>query len=296
MILLALLLQTATAQEPPEIIVPAPARPSAQTPATIVVEPVAMFVAACDADGDGLTERYELTPCVQRSFEAIDTAKTGKLRYFAFADWALRYLGDRNALPSPFDVDKDGDNMVSLDELQAQFQKLGIDVTLQQSPLTYSAAMLGQRFECDRAVLAFGDDAQVRPGAAQGIDQGLAQQRFVFGDHDTGRHRVHPFGQRAGAGRGRQQRIPRRQGPNPGARRAGQELSSSRSSRSSWAFSSTTKSSRPASRSFMAIPMPENPVPMTMMSLVITVRILSVSEYHAKVCQATPGLAEEGQR
>ncbi len=124
MILLALLLQTAVAQEPPEIIVPGPARPSAQTPATMVVEPVAMFVAACDADGDGLTERYELTPCVQRSFEAIDTAKTGKLRYFAFADWALRYLGDRNALPSPFDVDKDGDNMVSLDELQAQFQKL----------------------------------------------------------------------------------------------------------------------------------------------------------------------------
>jgi peptide/nickel transport system substrate-binding protein len=31
--------------------------------------------------------------------------------------------------------------------LQAQFQKLGIDVTLQQSPLTYSAAMLGQRFD-----------------------------------------------------------------------------------------------------------------------------------------------------
>jgi hypothetical protein len=35
--------------------------------------------------------------------------------------------------------------------------------------------MLGQRFKRDRAVLAFGDDAQVRPCTAQRFDQGLAQ-------------------------------------------------------------------------------------------------------------------------
>ncbi|WP_200940689.1 EF-hand domain-containing protein [Sphingomonas sp. Leaf339] len=120
---LMLLAQTVP-QEAPEIIVPGPARPSAQTPATMVVEPAAMFVAACDMDGDGITTRSELQECVARSFATIDTGHTGSMRYFAFADWAQRYLGDRNALPSPFDVDKDGDDQVTLAELQTQFSKL----------------------------------------------------------------------------------------------------------------------------------------------------------------------------
>jgi hypothetical protein len=122
LVLAAVLLpQTATG---PDIVVQPPAKPSAQTPATLVVEPVAMFLASCDADQDGITTRSEMQACVATSFAAIDTAKTGRLRYFAFADWAERFLGDRNALPSPFDVDTDGDNMVTLDELQAQFSKL----------------------------------------------------------------------------------------------------------------------------------------------------------------------------
>ena len=43
----------------------------------------------------------------------------GKLGYLAFADWAERWLGDRNALPSPFELDTDGDNAVTLAELDA---------------------------------------------------------------------------------------------------------------------------------------------------------------------------------
>lgn len=126
MLALALLLQAAA--PPPsqegDVVVLAPSRPSAQTPATMVVEPAAMFVAACDTDGDGTTRRDELEACVARSFAAVDTAGAGRLRYLAFADWAERYLGDRNALPSPFDVDRDIDGAVTLDELQRQFSRL----------------------------------------------------------------------------------------------------------------------------------------------------------------------------
>ncbi|MDP1027626.1 EF-hand domain-containing protein [Sphingomonas sp. KR1UV-12] len=124
MILLALLLQAATPPAGTDILVTAPPKPFAQTPATMVVEPVAMMIAACDADGDGETMRSEMIECVRRSYDAIDTAKKGSIGYFQFADWAQKWLGDRNALPSPFDVDRDGDNRITLDELQAHFAKL----------------------------------------------------------------------------------------------------------------------------------------------------------------------------
>ena len=108
MIALLLALQAAT--------VPPPGQP----PATMVVEPVAMMIAAFDADGDARVTKDELARGVRRSFEAIDTAKTGKLGYIAFADWAERYLGDRNALPSPFETDSDGDDRITLAEMQAK--------------------------------------------------------------------------------------------------------------------------------------------------------------------------------
>lgn len=129
LLLLLLALQAAQPQEPPasggsEVIVRAPSRPSPQTPATMVVEPVAMMIASFDADGDGITLRSEMEAGVERSFEAIDTARAGSLRYLAFAEWAARYLGDGNALPSPFDVDRAGDGQVTLAELQSQFSRL----------------------------------------------------------------------------------------------------------------------------------------------------------------------------
>ena len=127
MILLALALQAA--QLPPvadgqEVVVRSTNKPSPQTPATMVVEPVAMFIAACDTDGDGITASAELDACVAKSFAAIDKGGSGKLRYLAYADWAARFLGDANALPSPFDVDRDNDDQVTVDELQRQFAKL----------------------------------------------------------------------------------------------------------------------------------------------------------------------------
>lgn len=129
MILLALALQAATQTPPattdePEVVVRSSNKAQPQVPATMVVEPVAMFIAACDADGDGVTSGNELDACVARSFAAIDTGHNGKLRYLAYADWAKRFLGDANALPSPFEVDRDNDDGVTLDELQRHFAKL----------------------------------------------------------------------------------------------------------------------------------------------------------------------------
>ena len=98
---------------------PAPTQPQQQPPATMVVEPVAMAIAAWDADGDGRTSRAELAAGVARSFAVAGGTDGKPLGYIAFADWAERWLGDRNALPSPFEVDADGDNKIALAELQA---------------------------------------------------------------------------------------------------------------------------------------------------------------------------------
>lgn len=113
---------TATAQTPP----PAAVTPSApaQPTATIVAEPAAVFIAACDQDADGRTMRAELTACVTRSFARIDTANSGSIGYIGYADWALLWLGDRNALPSPFGVDTNQDNRITPDELQTEFGRL----------------------------------------------------------------------------------------------------------------------------------------------------------------------------
>lgn len=83
-----------------------------------------MMIAACDADSDGRTSGDELHRCLARSFAAIDTGKTGALGYIAFADWAEKWLGDRTALPSPFETDADGDNKITLAELDAKFDAI----------------------------------------------------------------------------------------------------------------------------------------------------------------------------
>lgn len=112
------------APAPPPIVVKGPLPATPQTPATMVVEPVAMMIATFDTDGDALVDRSEMLGGVKASFDAIDTAHAGVLRYLVFADWAERFLGDRNALPSPFEIDRNQDDQVSLEELQDQFSRL----------------------------------------------------------------------------------------------------------------------------------------------------------------------------
>ena len=75
-------------------------------------------------NGDGRTTRDELTACVARSFADADAGHAGSIGYIGYADWALKWLGDRNILPSPFGVDRDGDNRITLNELQTEFAGL----------------------------------------------------------------------------------------------------------------------------------------------------------------------------
>ncbi|UVO51162.1 EF-hand domain-containing protein [Sphingomonas sp. SUN019] len=150
MLLFALLLQAVDPPPGADVVVRAPLPASPQTPATIVVEPAAMLIATCDADGDGMVDRIELNDGLEKTFKASDTAKTGAMRYLAYSDWALRWLGDRAALPSPYEVDRNNDDQVTLAELQDHFSRLfarydaNNDKTISRAELlTFRTAPLG---------------------------------------------------------------------------------------------------------------------------------------------------------
>ncbi len=125
LLLAAFLATPALAQERPaqDAAPPVPARPG-QPAATVIVEPVAMMIAAFDADGDAKVTRAEFDAGLKHSFDSIDTGHTGAIGYIAFSDWAERWMGDRNTLPSPFETDRDGDNKISYAELAARFDLL----------------------------------------------------------------------------------------------------------------------------------------------------------------------------
>lgn len=122
-LLLSFLATPAFAQQTPPV--PAvPLDPSKQQAlATVVAEPVALMIAAFDQDGDARVTRAEFDAGLARSFASVDKQATGSIGYIAFADWAERWLGDRAALPSPFDVDRDGDNRITPTELATKFDE-----------------------------------------------------------------------------------------------------------------------------------------------------------------------------
>src|SRR3546814_1338032 len=79
---------------------PRSTRSSTLCPSPALFRSVAMMLAACDADGDAGVTRDEARACLARSFASIDTTGAGSLGYIAYSDWAERFLGDPNALPS----------------------------------------------------------------------------------------------------------------------------------------------------------------------------------------------------
>lgn len=100
-----------------------PARPG-QPAATIIAEPVAMMIAAFDADGDARVTRAEFDGGLRRSYDSVDSARSGAIGYIRFADWSERWLGSRTALPDPYEVDRDDDNRITFDELAGRFDLL----------------------------------------------------------------------------------------------------------------------------------------------------------------------------
>jgi hypothetical protein len=115
MILAFLLVQAAAAATP----APAPRAADRQPPATVMAEPIALAFAGWDGDGDGRTSRAEAMAGAGRSFAALDAGRRGSIGYIGFADWAERWLGDRAALPSPFEIDADADDRISKAEFDA---------------------------------------------------------------------------------------------------------------------------------------------------------------------------------
>lgn len=95
--------------------------PGAEPIPLMIAEPVAMAIAAFDADSDAVVTRAEFDAGVRKSFEAVAKGQSS-IGYINFGDWSERWLGNRNALPSPFEVDQDGDNRISLAELQGRFE------------------------------------------------------------------------------------------------------------------------------------------------------------------------------
>lgn len=118
---LALAAALAAQQQPPAPGVPLqPPLPGAEPIPLMIAEPVAMAIAAFDADGDGVVTRAEFDAGVSKSFDSVAKGQAS-IGYIQFGDWSERWLGNRNALPSPFEVDQDGDNRISLGELRARF-------------------------------------------------------------------------------------------------------------------------------------------------------------------------------
>ncbi|KQM63321.1 calcium-binding protein [Sphingomonas sp. Leaf17] len=117
----------------------------AQPPATILAEPAALFIAGCDADGDARVTRAELTACIAKAHATADGAAAGTVGYIAFADWAQRWLGDRNALPGPYEVDTNGDNRIALPELQAAFARYFIRYDIDKDGIVTRAELVTLR-------------------------------------------------------------------------------------------------------------------------------------------------------
>lgn len=99
---------------------PPQGQPPQGMPATMVFSTEATLIATCDADGDGVVTRAELGPCIARGFARV-AGSAPSFGYIGYSDWALRYLGDANALPSPFTVDANADNQITAAELTGYF-------------------------------------------------------------------------------------------------------------------------------------------------------------------------------
>lgn len=129
----------------------APGEPYRSPLATVVAEPVALFFAGLDADRDGRTTRAEVKDGIDQLTKGTAGWSNG-LGYLAYSDWAERYLGSRTAVPTPFEIDRDGDNKLTIAEFTARIDAIftrfdtNKDGALTRAELlTIRAGPMGQR-------------------------------------------------------------------------------------------------------------------------------------------------------
>ncbi|MES2753585.1 MAG: EF-hand domain-containing protein [Pseudomonadota bacterium] len=144
---LAFIAAPALAQNLPPPTGPRP--PAFRQGPTIVAEPVALTLAGFDADQDGLLTRAEAAAGAARSFAAVARG-AADLGYIGYSDWAVRWLGDANALPSPYEVDGDRNDRITAAEIAAALDAAFVrfdankDGTLTRAELiTIRATMFG---------------------------------------------------------------------------------------------------------------------------------------------------------
>lgn len=125
----------------------APPQAAAVPRPTIVAEPVALAIAAFDANGDAVVTRAELAAGIARAFGAAPS-----LGYIGYGDWAKRWLGDANALPSQFEVDLDHDDRITAAELARTFDRIFTRFDLDRDGAVTRAELVTIRtgFEGDR--------------------------------------------------------------------------------------------------------------------------------------------------
>jgi Ca2+-binding EF-hand superfamily protein len=120
-LILATLIATPAAAQTAPVAGSPVGTPPPQPAANLLAEPVALMIAAFDSDGDAKVTRAEFDAGLRHAFDSADPQHTGSVGYLHFSDWAEQWLGNRNALPSPFEVDADGDNRITFAELAARF-------------------------------------------------------------------------------------------------------------------------------------------------------------------------------
>jgi hypothetical protein len=120
-LILAALIATPAAAQTAPAPAPSPAGAPPQPAANLLAEPVALMIAAFDSDGDAKVTRAEFDAGLRHAFDSADPQHVGWVGYLRFSDWEEQWLGNRNALPSPFEVDTDGDNHITYPELAARF-------------------------------------------------------------------------------------------------------------------------------------------------------------------------------
>ncbi len=90
----------------------------------VIIEPISLFFASSDRDGDAIVTEPELGIAIQNELENMG----GKMRPLQFMDWSLKTLGSSDISPRFLSFDTNFDSVISESEfsarLRAEFSRL----------------------------------------------------------------------------------------------------------------------------------------------------------------------------